>query len=86
MVVTWFPVHLVLSMLLLNSQSLSTYFILWLLAVLGKKEIVVVRIVASEGLGHCKPANSLRKSHLSLKVLSKANSIVFLSPPLLRGQ
>lgn len=45
------------------TQFLRTYFILWLLAVLGKKKIVVVRIVASEGLDHCRPADSLRMSH-----------------------
>ena len=46
--------------------------LLWLLAVLGKKEIVVVRTVASEGPGHCRPENRPRKSHFKSESLAQS--------------
>lgn len=51
---------------------LRTYFILWLLAVLGKRKIAVLRIVASEGLDHCRPGDSLRKSHFESEIFAQS--------------
>lgn len=52
---------------------------------LGKEKRAVLRMLASEGLDHCRPGSSLRKSDSESPSFVQSNSLSFTSFPLRLG-